>query len=123
MVDNEVDRHIEGIKSHDADVRRAAARALGDIGPGAVNAVPELTEALDDEDIDLIAVWALGRIGPDALAAVPAIRRWLDKVDCRCRPVSEIRPQLLYLPEEKQQGLPRMNTAYDGCQVQISKYS
>src|SRR4030042_2632691 len=101
MVDNEVQGFREALKSADINIRRDAARALGEIGPGATDAVPELIEALDDEDMDLIAVWALGRIGPAAIAAVPAIRRWLEKVNSRCRRMSEIRAQLLYLPEDK----------------------
>src|SRR4030042_958262 len=101
MADNEVQRYREALQSPDVNIRREAARALGDIGPGAKEAVPELIEALDDEDMDLIAVWALGRIGPAAIAAVPAKKRWLEKVDSSCRPRAYVREQLPYLPEDK----------------------
>lgn len=121
MIDNEVQRDIEALKGPDVEVRRAAARALGDIGPEAKEAVPELIEALNDEDMDLIAVWALGRIGPAAVAAVPAIRRWLEKVNSRCRRMSEIRGQLLYLPEDRR-GRYGMNMTNSEGQVQASKH-
>ena len=100
MVDNEVDRHIEGLKSHDADVRRAAARALGDIGPDAKDAVPALIEALEDDEVSLIAIWALGQIGPAARSAAPAITQLMERPGCaHCR---NYRAQLTYLPEETQ---------------------
>jgi len=35
MVDNEVQRYAEALKSTEVNVRRAAARALGEIGPEA----------------------------------------------------------------------------------------
>jgi HEAT repeat protein len=103
MADIEVQRYREALKSPEVDVRRAAARALGEIGPGAKDAVPELVEALDDTDTDLIAVWALGQIGPAAIAAAPAMKRWLEKVDSSCRPRAYIREQLPYLPEDKRE--------------------
>jgi hypothetical protein len=121
MVDNEVQRYREALKSADIDIRRDAARALGEIGPGAKDAVPELVEALDDADMDLIAVWALGRIGPAAVAAAPAIKRWLEKINSSCRPLSYIRGQLSYLPEDKR-GRFEGNMPYDDNQVQASKH-
>jgi hypothetical protein len=121
MVDNEVQRYREALKSPDVNIRREAAGALGEIGPGAVDAVPELIEALNDEDIDLIAVWTLGRIGPAAIAAAPAIRRWLEKVNSRCRRMSEIEGQLLYLPEDKRRRSRGNNTQNESL-VQASQY-
>jgi HEAT repeat protein len=59
MTDNEIQRYREALKSPDLNVRRAAARALGEVGPDAVDAVPDLIDALDDADIDLIVLWAL----------------------------------------------------------------
>jgi len=119
----EVQRHIEALKSPELNVRREAARALGEIGPGAVDAVPELIEALDDEDMDLIALSALKQIGPAARAAAPAIRQWLKKIDswsgCRCR--RNIQGQLPYLPEDER-GLSRTNTTYNEGQVQASRH-
>jgi hypothetical protein len=122
MVDDEVLKYREALKSPDVNVRRAAARALGEIGSGAKDAVPELIEALEDEDMDLIAVWALGRIGPAAIAAVPAIKRWLEKVNSSCRPRSYIRGQLLYLPEDKR-GRFETKIPYDTDQIQASKHT
>jgi hypothetical protein len=121
MVDNEVQRYKEALKSPDIDIRREAARALGEIGPGAKDAVPELIEALNDEDMDLIAVWAVGRIGPAAIAAVPALKRWLEKVHSSCRPLSYIRGQLPCLPEDKR-GRFGTNMTYKEGQVQASKH-
>jgi hypothetical protein len=122
MVDNEVQRYREALKSADINIRRDAARVLGEIGPGAKDAVPELVEALDDADMDLIAVWALGRIGPAAIAAVPALKRWLEKVNSSCRPRSYIRGQLPYLPEDKR-GRFEMNMPYKESQDQASKHT
>jgi hypothetical protein len=123
MVDNEVQRYRETLKSPDLNIRREAARALGEIGPGAMGAVPELIEALNDEDMDLITVYALGRIGPAARAAAPAITQWLKKIDswsgCQCK--RNIRGQLHYLPEDIQRRF-GMNMPHDESQVQASKH-
>jgi hypothetical protein len=121
MMNNQVQKYIEALKSTDIYIRRDAARVLGEIGPGAKDAVPELVEALDDEDMDLIAVWALGRIGTAAIAAVPAIRRWQEKLDSRCRRMSEIRGQLIYLPEDEQRRF-EMETPYKESQFQASRH-
>lgn len=53
--------------------RRAALDSLQWIGPDAVDAVPEIINALYDEEdrVISIAISALGRIGPGAVAAVP----------------------------------------------------
>jgi hypothetical protein len=122
MVDDEVLKYREALKSPEVNVRRAAARALGEIGSGAKDAVPELIEALEDEDMDLIAVWALGRIGPAAIAAVPAMKRWLEKVNSSCRPRSYIRGQLPYLPEDKR-GRFETKIPYVTDQDQASKHT
>jgi hypothetical protein len=120
MADNEVQRHREELKSPDLNVRRQAAVALGETGPGAKDAVPELIKSLNDEDMDLIAVWALGQIGPAARAVAPAITQWLKKIDswsgCRCK--RNIRGQLPYLPEDIQRRF-GMNK-HDESQVQAS---
>ena len=59
--------------------RRAAAHALGQIGPEAKAAVPALMELLKDTDSELrwLAALALGQIGPEAKAAVPALMELL----------------------------------------------
>jgi HEAT repeat protein len=57
--------------------REAAARALGRLGPAAKEAVPRLTDLLDDRDsrVRIAAAEALGMIGaPAALPAVPKLR-------------------------------------------------
>ena len=41
---------VQALDDEDRDVRRYAARALGDIGPEAREAVPKLTNLLHDED-------------------------------------------------------------------------
>jgi HEAT repeat protein len=66
---------IELARSPDEDMRRQAVYALGQIGPGAREAVPALVKAVDDvkQEVRWYAVDALGRIGPDAEQAVPAI--------------------------------------------------
>lgn len=58
------------------EVRAAAAQALGAIGPGAVEAVPDLIKALWDADpVPENAAWALGQIGPAAKEAVPHLQQ------------------------------------------------
>lgn len=57
-----------------------ASRALGEIGPEAIPAVPHLITALhnDDREVRAIVAEALGQIGPDAIAAVPALTEAFD---------------------------------------------
>jgi HEAT repeat protein len=69
-----------------ADLRVCAAEALGEIGPGAKDAVPSLIRALaadrtasDPPTLRRLAAKALGAIGPDAGAAVPLLNNLLDK--------------------------------------------
>jgi HEAT repeat protein len=63
----------KALKHQDGNVRSGAASVLGEIGPAAKDAVPDLIEALKDRDMRPIAVGALGRIGPAAKDAVPAL--------------------------------------------------
>jgi hypothetical protein len=121
VAQTEVQKYIEALRSHEINIRRDAARALGEIGPGAKDAVPELVKALEDDDMDLIAVWTLGRIGPTAIAAAPAIKRWLKKLNSSCRCLGNIRSQLLYLPEDKR-GRPETKITYKESQLQESKH-
>jgi HEAT repeat protein len=68
---------LEALKNDkDADVRRAAARALGNISPDPKAVVPALTEALKDRSVTvkLAAATALGQYGPDARSALPPLR-------------------------------------------------
>ena len=57
------------------DARFASAEALGAIGPPAVEAVPDLVEALSDEHdaIRYQSAYALGSIGKPARCAVPVL--------------------------------------------------
>jgi HEAT repeat protein len=59
------------------DVRAAleAAQALGDLGPAAVDAVPELTRALGNRALARPAALALGRMGREGVAALLAAAR------------------------------------------------
>jgi HEAT repeat protein len=63
------------LKDGAAEVRAAAAAALGELGSSGGKAVPELTRALGDGDLTVrwAAADALGQIGPGAKAAVPAL--------------------------------------------------
>ena len=56
--------------------RRAAAQALGRLGPTAAAAVPALVRALSDSDWEVrqAAAWALGRIGPVVATDRAAVR-------------------------------------------------
>jgi HEAT repeat protein len=66
---------VEALSDEGVDVRRKAARTLGEIGPESVEAVPALIHVLadEDEDVRLWAAYALGRIGPEAFEAVPSL--------------------------------------------------
>src|SRR5262245_48146237 len=63
---------VTKLQSADSDVRRQAARDLGELGKDAKAAVPALTNALKDKDLFVrrYAAQALGEIGPDAKGAV-----------------------------------------------------
>jgi serine/threonine-protein kinase len=73
---------IDALKHTNSVVRAEAARALGDLGPDAKNAVPALIAVLDDPDIDVRAgaIHALERIGSGAAKAIPPLIR-LSKSD------------------------------------------
>jgi HEAT repeat protein len=68
----EVRELIAKLKDKDSDVRRTAAKELGELREDAKPAVPELTRALRDKDLFVrrFAAEALGNIGPDAKSAV-----------------------------------------------------
>ena len=64
--------YYKKLQDEDPDVRGYAAEALGQMGAGAKDAVPALTQALQDEDPEVIysAIEALESIGtPEALKA------------------------------------------------------
>jgi HEAT repeat protein len=73
---------IRALEDEDPDMRVAAANALGEIGPEAMEAVPALVwAALEDEDRDVrsVAVWALGGIEPEV--AISVLSRVLEDGD------------------------------------------
>ena len=63
---------IQALQDLDADVRRHALIALGNIGERAKDAVPILVLTLQDQDkvVRHGAAWALGRMGKDAVPAL-----------------------------------------------------
>jgi HEAT repeat protein len=63
-------------KDRDANVRRAAATALGQVDPDPQLAVPPLTSALHDKvaSVRIAAAGALGMLGNAAKEAVPALQ-------------------------------------------------
>jgi HEAT repeat protein len=69
----------EDLKSPTPAVRWRAAWALGEIGPPAKAAIPEIATLVKDPDpiVRFKAVAALGRFGPDAKSAVPVLREAL----------------------------------------------
>lgn len=64
-------------KDTDAGVRKAAATALGKVDPDPKEAVPALTDALEDPSVPvrLAAIEALGILGPGAKSAAPSLRK------------------------------------------------
>ncbi|MHC4251481.1 MAG: HEAT repeat domain-containing protein [Planctomycetota bacterium] len=68
---------LRSVKGTNSTTAEAAARALGEIGPEARSAVPDLIAALEQHyygGLREAAVFALGRIGEDASGAVPALK-------------------------------------------------
>ena len=63
--------------------RRAALHSLETIGPEGVDALPEIIQALNDEDTEVKrrAVNVLGSIGPEAMDAVPELIKSLQEQD------------------------------------------
>ena len=80
---------MEELAAPDADVRSAAAVALGRMGADAAPAAAALTRALGDEaaKVRANAAWALARIGPAAGVALPELTGALsdDSPDVRGR--------------------------------------
>ena len=73
------------IDDKNGHIAHEAALALGNIGPGAKDAVPALVKALqqgeDEESNFASVVYALGRIGPGAAAAEPVLVGLLQSAD------------------------------------------
>ena len=66
---------IAKLKNKDSDVRRSAAKELGELKTEAKSAVPELIRATRDKDLFVrrYAAEALGNIGPDAKSGITAL--------------------------------------------------
>lgn len=69
-------RLIVELKLKDPTARVKAAVAIGEIGPGAKEAVPALVATLKDRDVSVraAAAYSLGQIGPDAKGALPELK-------------------------------------------------
>lgn len=67
---------VQALRDDDARMRQAAAVTLGQIGLGAIDAVPQLVTALADADarVRAAAAFSLSTFGPHAMEAVPALR-------------------------------------------------
>ncbi|MEZ5325245.1 MAG: HEAT repeat domain-containing protein [Verrucomicrobiales bacterium] len=76
---------IEELGSSDAQKRRNAAFELHQLGPEAVDALPALIQALDDDQDQVFfhAVSAIAKIGPAAEPAIPALMSRLGPVRSR----------------------------------------
>lgn len=64
------------LKDEDVEIRRAAAKALGELGRKTPkSAVPPLSEAVTDKDREVrrLACFALGEMGPVADSAIPSL--------------------------------------------------
>jgi len=66
---------VKLLKKGDGAARQRAALAIGEMGPKAKAAVPDLVDALKDKSgrVRRFAAKALGQIGPKAKAAVPSL--------------------------------------------------
>jgi HEAT repeat protein len=78
-----INRLIANLKLPDAEDRATAARAMGQIGSRARDAVPALVAALKDQhgDVRSSAAAALGNIGPEAEEVAPALYPLLEDGD------------------------------------------
>ncbi len=78
-VKNAIDPLLSAMKNDGvADVRRAAAVALGTIGTQPKTVIPALVEALKDKamPVNMAAVTSLGAFGPEAREAISALREF-----------------------------------------------
>jgi len=66
----------KALGDNDAFVRKSSALAIGEIGPGAAEAVPALIVLLRNQDVGSrhSAAFALMKIGPKAKSALPTLR-------------------------------------------------
>ena len=83
----DVQELVVTLKSEKAAERAAAARILGELGPAAKEAVPDLQSALGDADKDVrrCAARSLGDIGKASKPAVAALGKSLKDADAPVR--------------------------------------
>jgi HEAT repeat protein len=80
----EVTKLVADLKNADADVRRAAAKGIAEMGPDAKSATPALLDALKkDKDLFVrrFAAQALGDVEADPKTAVPALAAVIKETD------------------------------------------
>jgi hypothetical protein len=80
--DRAIAKYCEELEGPSISTARAAARALGQMGPDGAAAVPKLTAALKWPGLEAAAAEALGRIGPPAVSAKPVLD---EMVSASCR--------------------------------------
>src|SRR5207237_550854 len=75
------------MKGNDLDLRIQAARAIGYIGYAARMRVPELIEALKDDEPRMVSqvCWSLARMGDAAEKAIPALEALQSHKDAAVR--------------------------------------
>lgn len=75
----------EKLQGEDSDSRALAAHVLGEMAPGAADAIPDLIAALNDpvQSVRGSAVRALSRFGPAAAPAVPTLMDMLEREEDR----------------------------------------
>jgi len=84
---NPTDKAISQLQSSDVEVRRAAARALGEQAVRDARAVQAVTKAVADSDKEVrwLSIDDLAKIGPPAASSLPAVIKALDDADAAVR--------------------------------------
>ena len=72
---------IEGLKSGDVGLARAAAWAIREMGGQGAPAVPALVDLLDEPEVRMPVFRALEAIGPASLRALPKLRELIEHPD------------------------------------------
>lgn len=81
----DIKAQLAALKSEDANARMEACVQLGEAGPKAVAAVPDLIEMLKDPNSEIrrLSAYALCMIGPEAKAAIPNLKELTGDPDQR----------------------------------------